>query len=63
MAEFDYYPKYESENYFYSFSKEKYFNAVHSTEWMQKYWVYSISISFAYVILIFLGKKVKILFC
>lgn len=62
MAEFNYWPRYGVENYSYSFALEKSFDAVQSTKWMQINWIHSISVSVAYVVLIYLGRKVSNLF-
>ncbi|KAF7637695.1 Elongation of very long chain fatty acids protein [Meloidogyne graminicola] len=57
MAKFDYFPRYGGENYSFVTSYELSFDMVGSTEWMQKNWIHSITLSFIYILAIFGGQK------
>uniref|UniRef100_A0A0K0DHW1 Elongation of very long chain fatty acids protein n=1 Tax=Angiostrongylus cantonensis TaxID=6313 RepID=A0A0K0DHW1_ANGCA len=62
MARYDYEPKYGLENYTMVFTIEETFDPVASTAWMQKNWLHSVSLSAAYVVLIYAGQKVVVTF-
>lgn len=59
MARYDYQPRYGLENYTLVLPLEDTFDAVKSTEWMQENWQHSVTISAAYVALIYAGQKVR----
>lgn len=58
MARAEYRPRYGSENYSYVLPMEEGFSSAWSTQWMQDYWQHSVTISIAYVVLIYAGQKV-----
>ncbi|KJH52247.1 GNS1/SUR4 family protein [Dictyocaulus viviparus] len=58
MARYDYQPKYGLENYTVILPLEDTFDAVRSTVWMQRNWLHSVTLSVAYVVLIYAGQKV-----
>ncbi|KAI1733301.1 GNS1/SUR4 family domain-containing protein [Ditylenchus destructor] len=57
MARAEYWPRYGSENYSYVLPMEEGFTSAWSTQWMQDYWQHSVTISIAYVVLIYAGQK------
>ncbi|KAI1714522.1 GNS1/SUR4 family domain-containing protein [Ditylenchus destructor] len=57
MARAEYRPRYGSENYSYVLPMEEGFSSAWSTQWMQDYWQHSVTISIAYVVLIYAGQK------
>uniref|UniRef100_A0A1I7XS63 Elongation of very long chain fatty acids protein n=1 Tax=Heterorhabditis bacteriophora TaxID=37862 RepID=A0A1I7XS63_HETBA len=58
MAQYDYWPRYGPENYSVVLPLEDTFDARKSTVWMQNNWFHSVSLSAAYVVLLYSGQKI-----
>ncbi|GMR45564.1 hypothetical protein PMAYCL1PPCAC_15759 [Pristionchus mayeri] len=57
MARFDYWPRYGYDNYSVILPFEDSYDGKKFTSWMQANWAHSLSVSAAYVIVIFAGRK------
>jgi hypothetical protein len=62
MAQYDYQPRFGPENHSFVVPYELTFDARRSTDWMQRNWGHSFTLSFLYIVVIFGGQKVCRLF-
>ena len=59
MANYDYRPRYDFDNYSVVLPYENLFDSQTSTVWMQHNWTHSLTASALYVFAIFTGRKVR----
>jgi elongation of very long chain fatty acids protein 6 len=57
MAQWEYTHRYRLDNYTFVLPFERDFDSVQSTLWMQRNWMHSITLSIAYVALIYIGQR------
>ena len=58
MAKYEYNPRFGPDNYSYVVPYELSFDVVSSTQWMQRNWGHSFTLSFLYIVAIFGGQRV-----
>jgi hypothetical protein len=59
MAKYEYNPRFGSENHTFVVPYELTFDVVNSTQWMQKNWAHSFTLSLIYIVGIFGGQRVR----